>query len=62
MAAFFAKTWFFWYAFAVFIIMRWFHVTAPDVEPDIQGPHPVETTNEGESLGPLNCHSSAGKA
>lgn len=34
MAAFFAKTWFLWYAIAVVIIMRWFHVAASDKEPE----------------------------
>ena len=35
MAAFFAKTWFLWYAFAVVIIMRWFHVAGWDAEADV---------------------------
>jgi hypothetical protein len=35
MAAFFAKTWFLWYALAVVIITRWFHVAASDVESDV---------------------------
>jgi len=38
MAAFFAKTWFLWYAFAVVIIMRWFHVAASDAAPDADSP------------------------
>ena len=36
MAAFFAKTWFLWYAFAVMVITRWFHVAAGDVESELQ--------------------------
>jgi hypothetical protein len=30
MAVFFAKTWFLWWAFAIVIITRWFHVAAAD--------------------------------
>jgi hypothetical protein len=44
MVALFAKTWFFWYAFAVVIIMRWFHVAASDVESDIQVPDRTSAT------------------
>jgi hypothetical protein len=36
MAAFFTKTWFLWYAFAVLFITRWFNVAAGDVESEIQ--------------------------
>jgi hypothetical protein len=49
MAAFFAKTWFLWYAFTVVIIMRWFHVAASDVESDVQIPHPADAANAGEA-------------
>jgi hypothetical protein len=36
MAAFFAKTWGLWYAFAVILIMRWFRVAAGDVQWETQ--------------------------
>jgi hypothetical protein len=45
MAAFFAKTWFLWYAFAVVIIMRWFHVAALDSESDDRATRRVENPN-----------------
>jgi hypothetical protein len=42
MAAFFAKTWFLWYACAVVIITRWFHVAGSDIEPEVQVHHPAD--------------------
>jgi len=45
MAAFFAKTWFLWYTFAVLFIMRWFHVTARDVESEVSLPHRDESAD-----------------
>jgi hypothetical protein len=49
MAAFFAKTWFLWYALAVVIVMRWFHVTASDVETDVPVPHRADVTRAGKT-------------
>jgi hypothetical protein len=49
MVAFFAKTWFLWYAFAVVIIMRWFHVTASDVASDVRTHHRADATNAGKA-------------
>jgi hypothetical protein len=49
MAAFFAKTWFLWYAVAALIIMRWFHVTSSDVESDVQVLHRVDGTDAGKA-------------
>jgi hypothetical protein len=45
MAVFFAKTWFLWYAFAVVVIMRWFHVAAPDVETEVPAPQRGDVTH-----------------
>jgi hypothetical protein len=38
MATFFTKTWFLWYAFAVVVIMRWFHVAGGDAESEVPTP------------------------
>jgi hypothetical protein len=45
MATFFAKTWFLWYALAVLIIMRWFHVASANRESEV----PVHHRDESEA-------------
>jgi hypothetical protein len=45
MAAFFARTCFLWYALAVLIIMRWFHVASANRESEV----PVHRMDESEA-------------
>jgi len=59
MAAFFAKTWFLWYAFAVMIITRWFHVAAGDIESEFQVPQRNQIA-DSTFLEPLEVFSGPG--
>jgi hypothetical protein len=56
MVTFFTKTWFLWYAFAVVVITRWFHVAAEDGKLQVPSPRA-----DNSDLPPTSPHLTANR-
>jgi hypothetical protein len=50
MTLFIEKTWFVWWMFAIVLILRWFHVSAVDIDAEEENPPIASRKDEAEGL------------